>query len=280
MVSGLKSPLVRVLRQNLKLFTVSYFDIGANLCSPSFKDDLEAVLVRAQNAGVGEVLVTASDLDETMAAIALSQKYPDLLAATAGVHPHQAVKVTANYIDQLKTFSGYREVKAMGEMGLDFNRNYSPRADQEAVFASQLELAAQTGKPVFLHERDAGRRFREIFTPWRDQLFGGVLHCFTGTQEDLRAYLDLDLYIGITGWICDPKRGQSLRELVRLIPDKRLLIETDAPYLSPKTLTSAPKRNEPCYLPEVARIVAECRGQEQAHIAALTLLNARTLFGD
>ena len=257
----------------------AYFDIGANLCNTRFKEDLEAVLTRARGVGVTHILVTAGDVDETEAAIALSRQYPQTLIASAGVHPHQAGAVSADFIDRLKELGTRPEVRALGEMGLDFNRNYASRADQEAVFVAQLELAATLGKPVFLHERDAGRRWRALFAPWRDQLSGGVLHCFTGSGEDLKAYLDLDLYIGITGWICDPARGQALRELVHLIPDERLLIETDAPYLSPKTLKPKPQRNEPCHLPEVARVLAEHRNQSQAQIAAQTWRNAQTLFG-
>lgn len=257
---------------------MQYVDIGANLCSSAFREDLAQILKQAQLLDVMHILVTASHVEESHQAIQLCQKYPEQLAATAGVHPHQASQTRENFIEQLRGYATCTEVKAIGEMGLDFNRNYSPAIDQEAVFEAQLALAAEVGKPVFLHERDATERFQSLIKPWIDQLQGGVLHCFTGTAKSLDAYLDMGLYIGVTGWICDPKRGHTLRELVRKIPDDRLLIETDAPYLPPKTMTPTSKRNEPAFLPEVAKVVAQQRGQSLEQIARLSYINAQNLF--
>lgn len=255
-----------------------YTDIGANLCSPKFARDLPEVVARAQQAGVSRMLVTASDLEESAQVLQLCQQYPDLLFATAGVHPHRASQVDADFIQQLETCLEAPCIRACGEMGLDYNKNYSAPADQEAVFAAQLELAANKALPVFLHERDANKRFLGIFRPWRDALVGGVLHCFTGTADSLCAYLDLDLYIGITGWICDIERGHLLRQIVRNIPDDRLLIETDAPYLTPQTIEHPPNRNEPALLPEVARVIAKCRAQSVEHVANISHRNAAQLF--
>lgn len=257
---------------------LQYTDIAANLCSRQFAKDLESVLMRAQAAGVTRMLVISSDLEECERVLALCRTYPDLLGAAAGIHPHLADAVPADFEKQLAGYLCQPQVKAAGEMGLDYNRNYSSVASQESVFEAQLSLATQAALPLFLHERDAGKRLRDIFRPWRTKIRGGVLHCFTGSSEDLDAYLDLGLYIGITGWICDERRGQLLQTLVSRIPDDRLLIETDAPYLVPRTLQTLPKRNEPAFLPEVARQVALCRGQQAEQIAAISQANAKRLF--
>ena len=257
---------------------MNYTDIGANLCAPTFAGDQAAVIERARNACVTRILITASDVAESEQALLLCRRYPGVLFATAGVHPHQAKAAKAGFADKLKHYLSQEEVKAVGETGLDYNRNYSSPEDQERVFETQLELAAQTGLPLFLHERDASLRLQEILHTWYTKISGGVLHCFTGTYDNLRQYLDLGLYIGITGWICDPKRGADLKNIVAHIPDDRLLIETDAPYLVPKTLSPVPKRNEPAWLPEVAKIVAQCRQQEVAEVAALSFTNAERLF--
>lgn len=257
---------------------MNYTDIGANLCNPAFTADQTEIIERADNAGVTRILITASDLAESEQALLLCRRYPGALFATAGIHPHQAKAAQADFTDKLIQYLSQKEVKAVGETGLDYNRNYSSPKDQERVFELQLALAAQTGLPLFLHEREASVRLQEILYVWRTKITGGVLHCFTGTYDNLCQYLDLGLYIGITGWICDPKRGADLKNIVAHIPDDRLLLETDAPYLTPKTLSPTPKRNEPALLPEVARIVAQCRQQEIAEIAALSYTNAERLF--
>lgn len=259
---------------------MKYTDIGVNLCSKAFANDLSAVIDRASQAGVKTMLITGSDVHESRNATLLARKFPELMYSTAGVHPHLAAKVELDWERQLLELFADFKVCAVGEAGLDFDRNYSPPKQQKDVFEAQLELGKTSGLPVFLHEREAGKTFREIFSPWREHLSGGVLHCFTGSREDLYAYLDLDLYIGITGWICDSKRGLELQQLVREIPDDRLLIETDAPYLLPHKNDLKPKsrRNEPAFLPYVAASVAKYRQQSTATIANLTRSNAIRLF--
>jgi TatD DNase family protein len=172
-------------------------------------------------------------------------------------------------------------VVAIGECGLDYFRNFSPRADQMAAFRSQLEIASATGLPVFLHQRDAHDDFVEILEPMLPDLSRAVAHCFTGEGESLREYLAMGLWIGITGWICDERRGAHLHDIVSVIPDDRLLIETDAPYLLPRTIQPKPKsrRNEPAFLTEILRVVAEARGQTQEHVARITTENAIRFFG-
>jgi TatD DNase family protein len=255
-------------------------DIGANLAHDSFNADRADVLERARQVGVTRLLVTGSSVASTRAAIELAKRWPQTLRATAGVHPHHASDVDAATVAELRTLLQAPEVLAAGECGLDYYRDFSPRDAQRCAFEAQLELAIESGKPVFLHQRDAHEDFMAILRPVRDRLAGGVAHCFTAGLEEARTYLDLDLYIGITGWICDERRGLHLREVVRHIPRERLLIETDAPYLLPRTLRPMPKsrRNEPMYLPAVLDMLAACRGESPEVLAAATTANAERLF--
>ena len=251
-------------------------DIGANLTHSSFAQDLPEVLERARTAGVAELIITGTAVDESMAAIRLADEYG--LHATAGVHPHHARDCGAQTIPALRELAAHPRVVAIGECGLDFNRNYSPHPDQEKWFVAQLELGLSLGKPLFLHSRDAHPRFAQILQHHR--VTNAVAHCFTGEKAELHAYLELGLYIGITGWICDERRGRHLLELVRDIPRDRLLLETDSPYLTPRDLKPQPKarRNEPAFLPHIARTVARALGRPVEDLAAETTRNARTLF--
>lgn len=256
-------------------------DIGANLTHESFRDDLPLVLERASRNGVEGMLVTGTDPEHSRLAVELVRDHPRLLRATAGVHPHHADQWEPATLERIAQLARRSEVVAVGECGLDFNRDYSPRDAQLRCFEAQLELAAEVRKPVFLHQRDAHRPFTEILTRHRRQLCGGVAHCFTEGPEPLAAYLDLDLYIGVTGWVCDERRGEALRASVPRIPLNRLLIETDAPYLLPRDLKPKPKsrRNEPAMLAHVCAAVAALRGEEPARVAVATAANARALFG-
>jgi TatD DNase family protein len=254
-------------------------DIGANLGHESFDHDLEEVLQRAHAAGLVHYLVTGTTLPASQKALALCKQWP-YMSATAGIHPHEAQHADAEVLAGIRELLNDPLVKAVGETGLDFNRDFSPRPDQERVFAEHLAMAVDTGKPVFLHQRDAHERFLPILKEFRDQLSGGVVHCFTDQRQALYDYLDLDMHIGITGWICDERRGAHLHEFVRDIPADRLLLETDAPYLLPRSLRPRPKtrRNEPAWLPEVLRVVAEHCQRPVEQVAAETTANARRLF--
>ena len=251
-------------------------DIGANLTHASFQPDVAEVISRARQAGVAQIIVTGTTVEESRAAIDLARSHPGLFA-TAGVHPHHARDCGPETIAQLRALA--RDAVAIGECGLDFNRNYSPHPDQEKWFVAQAELGLELGKPLFLHSRDAHPRFAEILRNLKIE--NAVAHCFTGEREELKAYLDLGLYIGITGWICDERRGRHLLELVREIPRERLLLETDAPYLTPRDLKPQPKarRNEPAFLPHILRTVARALGRPAEELAAETTRNANTLFG-
>jgi TatD DNase family protein len=268
-----------------QLLTISnpmeLIDIGVNLTHTSFRRDLQAVIERARTAGVTRMVVTGTSAAASLAAYKLALCYPGTLYATAGVHPHDArhwQETTGSHLSKLAVTP---EVVALGEMGLDFNRDFSPRPQQEWVFAAQLELAAELGLPVFLHERDARVRFIQILSRYRRRLGAAVVHCFTGSAEDLAAYLELDLYIGITGWVCDERRGLHLRELIRRIPPQRLLLETDAPFLVPRDLRPRPKggRNEPAFLPHILKTVSTCLELPSEAVAAATTRNACAFFG-
>jgi TatD DNase family protein len=255
-------------------------DIGANLTHPAFHDDLPEVLARAREAGVVSIVATGTSVPETTHALKVAGTFPDSVHATAGVHPHHARECDESTIPALRVLARQPGVVAIGECGLDFNRNYSPHPDQEKWFATQVELACDLGKPLFLHSRDAKERFVEVLKQFRN-LPHAVAHCFTGEKAELHAYLDLGLYIGITGWICDERRGRHLLELVRDIPADRLMLETDSPYLTPRDLRPQPKarRNEPAFLPHVLRTVARCVGRPAEQVADETARNARLFFG-
>jgi TatD DNase family protein len=252
-------------------------DIGANLTHEAFRGDLGEVLARAREAGVERIIVTGTSVEESRRALQLAEEKG--LHATAGVHPHHAKDCGPDTISQLRKLAAHPRVVAIGECGLDFNRNYSPHPDQEKWFIAQLELGMELRKPLFLHSRDAHPRFAAILKSMH--VGKAVAHCFTGEREELRAYLDLGLYIGITGWICDERRGRHLFELVREVPRERLLLETDSPYLTPRDLRPQPKarRNEPAFLPHIAKAVAAALGRPVEELAAQTTSNAIALFG-
>jgi len=256
-------------------------DIGLNLAHDSFDHDRDRVLADAWEVGVRFAVITGSTLASSRAAVELVRARPQFLRATAGVHPHHARDLRDDDWPELEALLALPEVSAVGECGLDFYRNFSPHPDQERVFRMQLELAARSGKPVFLHQRDAHATFTAILRDYRPRIPGGVAHCFTGDAAELHDYLGLDLHIGITGWICDERRGTHLRELVRRIPRERLLLETDAPYLLPRDLEPKPRdrRNEPRYLPHILAAVAAARGEIPADVALQTTRNALKLFG-
>jgi TatD DNase family protein len=258
-------------------------DIGVNLTHPSFAQQREAMLARAYAAGVAQMLVTGTSLAESQHALELCQQLDDSgqrLFSTAGVHPHDASSWNSGSHSQLKALLSEERVRAVGECGLDFNRDFSPRPQQEKALEQQLALAVELQLPVFLHERDADERLLAILRDFRDHLPAAVVHCFTGEKRALFNYLDLDLHIGITGWICDERRGTHLHPLVKEIPAGRLMLESDSPFLLPRSLRPKPKsgRNEPAYLPEVLREVALHRGESPEQLAQHSSACARAFF--
>jgi TatD DNase family protein len=255
-------------------------DIGINLTHDSYDGDRAEVLLRAQRAGVRRLIVTGASAAGSHAARDLAHAHPGVLYATAGVHPHHAPEATPEVLAALRMLLADPRVVAAGECGLDYYRNFAPHAAQCAAFEAQLELAAERGKPVFLHQRDAHADFMAILRRHRDRIPRAVAHCFTGTAAELEDCLALDLHIGITGWICDERRGLQLREIVRRVPPGRLMLETDGPYLLPRDLDPRPasRRNEPMYLPHIAAVVAACRGESAAECARHTTATAEAFF--
>jgi len=256
-------------------------DIGANLTHDSFDRDRTAVLERAAAAGVRRAIVTGASVTGSVQAVALADAHPGVLYATAGVHPHHAAEFDEHTAAALRTLLQNDKVVAVGECGLDYFRDLSPRDAQRRAFRAQLELAAGAGKPVFLHQRDAHADFLDVLAATLPKIArGGVAHCFTDGRSELEAYLELGLYIGVTGWVCDERRGAALREAVPRIPLERLLIETDAPYLLPRDLSPRPaaRRNEPAFLPHVLERVAALMEKPVDVVARATVENAERLF--
>lgn len=255
-------------------------DIGVNLTHESFAADRDAVLERAAAAGVRRLIVTGTSVTSSVQAAELSASLPRTLYATAGIHPHHASELDAHSIEALRAVSEHRGVIAIGECGLDFFRDFSPRDRQLEAFAAQLKLAAETGLPVFLHQRDAHDAFVGALRAVRSDLAGGVAHCFTGGRRELEDYLELDLHIGVTGWVCDERRGGELRDALPHIPLDRLLLETDSPYLLPRDLRPIPpsRRNEPAHLKHVLERVAAGMDRPVATVARAATANAVRLF--
>jgi TatD DNase family protein len=255
-------------------------DIGLNLTHDSFDKDRGQVIADAIAAGVSRMIVTGTSVTASAGAAELGLSRPGLLFATAGIHPHHASEFDKHSIDALARLLENQAVVAVGECGLDYFRNYSPKSDQLCAFEAQLELAAAVGKPAFLHQRDAHDDMLRLLRRHRDRLPGGVAHCFTGDREQMAAYLDLDLYIGLTGWVCDDRRGEPLRRAVVSLPLERLLLETDAPYLLPRDLDPPPKgrRNEPKFLPHIARRVASLMSLRPEEVARAATINTKRLF--
>ncbi len=260
-------------------------DIGANLTHDSFDRDRDAVLQRAREAGVARMVVTGASREHSPKALQLAQARPGVLFATAGVHPHHAVEYTQECDAEMRALHAHPEVVAVGETGLDYFRDFSPRPAQRKAFERQLQIGVDlavdgAGKPVFLHQRDAHDDFMAIMKQFDGKLGPAVVHCFTGTRAELFDYLDQDWHIGITGWLCDERRGAHLRELVKNIPANRLMVETDAPYLLPRTLKPMPKdrRNEPAFLPHIVEELARDRGEDPAVTAANATATTRAFF--
>ena len=255
-------------------------DIGCNLTHDSFDEDLDAVLENARSAGVAQFIVTGASHEGMQKAFELAQAYPGELFATAGVHPHRADTFEEATAALIRALAEKDEVVAVGETGLDYFRDFSPRDVQQDVFRQHIEIAAETGLPMFLHLRDAHEDFYPILAEARGRLSDVVVHCFTGSRDELRAYLDLDCYIGITGWICDERRGTHMKDYLADIPSDRLMIETDAPYLKPRNLRPLVKshRNEPRFLPWILGTLAAARNEHPEWLAQRTTENARRFF--
>jgi TatD DNase family protein len=279
-------------------------DIGANLGHKRFSFDWEQVVDQAVEAGVKQIIITGTSVRDSIRALELVKQKPGVLYSTgtctglalyflfdphsrisgsrvAGVHPHDAKSCDDKTIGILRDLAKNPEVVAIGECGLDFDRMFSPKEVQLKWFEEQLRLAIELKKPVFLHERAAGEDFVNVLRKFpQDQLPRLCVHCFTGDSAEVKRYLQLGCYIGITGWINDDMRGKDLQKAVKLVPLDRLMIETDAPFLAPKDIPDVRiSRNEPGVLPQVLRKVAECIGQPIDVIAEATRKTTQEFFG-
>jgi len=238
-------------------------DIAVNLSGGPLEHKVAELLQDAAAVNVTKIIALGCSERGSDVALAHAKAFPGQVFSTAGIHPHDAKTFNHQSIAHLTSLASQPEVVALGECGLDFNRDFSPRPQQVDAFEAQLALAAELGMPVVMHQRDAHDTFIEILAKYRPQLTSAVVHCFTSDKMQLMDYLDLDLHIGVTGWICDERRGQSLREAIRYIPDDRLMLETDSPYLLPRDLKPKPKsrNNRPANLRHIAQVVADVRQQ-------------------
>jgi TatD DNase family protein len=255
-------------------------DIGVNLTNSRLLKIVDDVLQQAAQSGVKKLVVTGTSVDDSRIAVELCEQFADRLVCTCGVHPHDAKDWNDETLQQLQAIASHDCIKAIGETGLDFNRDFSPREVQIDVFQQQLEFAVSQQKPLFLHQRDAFDTFHSLLREYRDQVPNAVAHCFTDDKKALYALLDLDCHIGITGWICDERRGRELQALVREIPPERLMLETDAPYLLPRDLPEKPagNLNLPQYLPHILRTVARLQHKPEQQLADEVLTTTQKFF--
>jgi TatD DNase family protein len=260
---------------------MAYIDIGVNLMNSAFDRDREAVVSAAAAAGVAPLIITGSSGESSARAAEYAGKNPGGLYATAGVHPHNARCWDEPVRDLIRALASGPGTVAVGECGLDYNRDYSPRDKQKECFSAQIDLAAELGKPLFLHQRDAFEDFSAILKKNRGRFPQAVVHCFTGGERELETFLELGCYIGLTGWICDERRGSGLIPLVKKIPPDKLLLETDAPYLMPRNMPGKKPngRNESAYLVHIAAFIAGILGMDAETLAAETFANSRRFFG-
>ena len=248
------------------------FDSHCHLDDKSYQPDRETVLIRAREAGVMRFMVLGINPQTARKAIQLAETHPDVFASV-GIHPHDAAHCSEAVLEELIRLAEHSKVCAWGETGLDFNRMYSPRDVQEKWFEHQIDIAARLNLPLIFHERDSNGRFLEMLKASDTATLRGVVHCFSGNRREMLAYLDLGLHIGITGIVTMKQRGTTLRDLVPLIPDDRLLVETDAPYLTPAPERNRARRNEPAFVKSVLLKVAEIRQTDPTAMADITWRN-------
>ncbi|CAD0004285.1 TatD family hydrolase [Flavobacterium salmonis] len=263
----------------------TYIDIGINLTNKQFQNDIDDVVQDAVDADVSQMILTGTSVRNSEESAKIAKQYPGVLYATAGIHPHDAKSFDTQSISKLKNVLQQKQVVSVGECGLDFDRDFSPRNKQEECYKAQLELAIEVQKPLFLHERAAFTRFMDITKDYLPKLPKGVVHCFTGTLQEAKTYLDNGFYLGFTGAISDAKRFSHLKEVIQYVPLDRMMIETDAPFMLPKNVPNSllkkyhERRCEPAFLPFVAGTVAQFKGIPLDKVAEETTRNAKVFFG-
>lgn len=255
-------------------------DIGVNLLHKQYEKDRDKIVKMAEEANVTPLIITGTNVKESERAAQYSQRFKGKLYCTAGVHPHDAKSCDGSTIAKLKVLAQQPQVVAIGECGLDYDRNFSPKDVQKKWFEEQIILAEELNMPLFLHERAAFDDFKKILSMHKEICKKSVVHCFTGTGKELQTYVSMGCFIGITGWICDERRGQGLRDIVRMIPLSRLMIETDAPFLAPRNMGNKAKdgRNEPVFLRHICRDIAKCMRRKPEDVAQATTENAMAFF--
>lgn len=253
-------------------------DIGVNAVNGKLKHKIPKMIEDAKTVGVNKIILTGTSLRVSKEAVSLTKKYPDTFVTTAGVHPHNAKEWNPQLQKEIESLLKEKSVVAVGECGLDYDRNFSTKEEQLHAFEAQIKLAIQYKKPLFLHEREAFDDFVAMLKKYPEVLPYSVVHCFTSNTERLQAYLDLGVMIGITGWVCDNRRGKDLQEAVKILPIDRLMIETDAPFLKPHNVPNNERINEPKYLPYVVKQLSTLMDVSELELKEKTVKNTKRFF--
>ena len=256
---------------------MNIFDSHCHLDDKSFDHDLDDIIIRAHKAHVKAIMIAGINLNTSQKAIQIANAYENIYASV-GVHPHNVKNCNVNMIDILKGLVKEPKVMAWGEIGLDFNRMYSPKQIQEDWFIRQLQAADELNLPLIFHERESQGRFIELLKQHPNPHRNAVVHCFGGNEKELAVYLEMGFYIGITGIITIKKRGRNLRRLARMIPAERVLVETDAPYLTPVPYKNKTRRNEPAFVRNVLLTLARVRKEDPEKLAGIIWNNTHQLF--
>lgn len=257
----------------------TFIDIGINLTNRQFYHERDEIINRALDNGVEQMILTGTSIRGSKESAEIAEDYPEILFSTAGIHPHDAKSFNEHSMNELRGLLKLSHVVSVGECGLDFDRDFSPRPIQEKCYRAQLELAVEIDKPLFLHERSAFKRFNDITDEYLSKLPEAVVHCFTGTLEEAKIYLDKGFYLGFTGAISDEKRFKHLEEVIKYTPIDRMMIETDAPFMLPKNMPRIQnRRNEPSFLPYVAQTIAHLKKINVSEVADETIEVARKFF--
>jgi len=254
-------------------------DIGANLLDQKLLKNFNSIIDKSKKNNIKNIIITSSTIEDTTKAKELIDKEPGYLYTTVGFHPHNAKDYRDKYYSQMRELCALDYVKAIGECGLDYKRNYSTKNQQIHCFQSHLELATEINLPMFLHEREAHYDFINLLRQYINQIEDVVVHCFTGNRDNLKNYLDMGCYIGITGWITDPKRGYHLHDIIKYIPSDRLMIETDSPYLLPFSDCIKNKSyNEPCNLIFVLEEISKILQKDKEELSSQIYTNTCRFF--
>lgn len=253
---------------------LEFFDTHCHIDEPRFDEDRSAVLLRMAENNVTACVCVGSDMETSRRSMAFAKSTPSVYAAV-GIHPHEAQYYRPEDCDTLAAWFGEEKVVAIGEIGLDYYYDHSPREAQKIAFEAQLDLACRIGAPAILHVRDAHGDTLDILRSRKSSLPTGIIHCYSGSLESAREYVTLGFYIALGGAVTF-KKAPNLWEVAKGLPLDRLLIETDSPYLSPEPFRG--RRNEPAYVVHVAERIAALRGEDVEHIAAATTENARRVY--